>query len=357
MKKGNPEKKNNEREEKNWWEGDIQKSDETSLEENLEMARKTGTRLIVSALVFAVILIALICIAIMQWNLRGEDDTETSGTITVTGNPDMTVRLENTSAETEIEEIRSEVKKIPEETIMEEVSTWQRDIFGTGISQAISGNLELDGMTDGMREAVNFRESDFLTGAAAFLTDQKLSTKRITIEEELPCSSDGAIVYLAELQGINDQALIIMLYPDYPGKFQFLLMTAGAVNKLVETAGKSGEVSQTEEVLEIETTSVVAAPAQAETQAAQTEPPYDATRLSIRGLPGTLDNYINNRYELQYSLYDYLYHNGYREVTAATVSDYTIDGDERTATISFLLSDGRTITGIYSKDSNTYSFY
>ena len=107
MKKGNPEKKNNEREEKNWWEGDIQKSDETSLEENLEMARKTGTRLIVSALVFAVILIALICIAIMQWNLRGEDDTETSGTITVTGNPDMTVRLENTSAETETDKKRS----------------------------------------------------------------------------------------------------------------------------------------------------------------------------------------------------------------------------------------------------------
>ena len=296
MRRKNPEKNDDETKEKNWRKEDTQNPEKNPLsEDDWEVVNKTGARLITSILIFAVILIVLICFAVIQWKPQEEAKTETSGSITVTGNQDMEARLENENISAEAEGLTDEAQKeeIPEETVMEESRDWQSDIFGTGtsqVSQIISRNLELDGMTDGMRDAVNFRESDFLIGAAAFLSEQKVSVDQITIEEELPCSSDGATVYLAELQGINDQALIIILYPDYPGKFQFLLMDRGAVNNLVENAGKSAEVSQTEAVREIETTPVVTAPAQAETQAAQTEASYDATRLSIIGLPGTLDN-------------------------------------------------------------------
>ncbi|MCD8074807.1 MAG: hypothetical protein LUF27_07195 [Lachnospiraceae bacterium] len=76
----------------------------------------------------------------------------------------------------------------------------------------------------------------------------------------------------------------------------------------------------------------------------------------MTGIPTTLLNYLSNRYELQYTLYDYLYRNGYSDVTAAAISSYEIDEDTRTATITFTLSDGSSLTGIYSRDDNSYSY-
>ena len=68
-------------------------------------------------------------------------------------------------------------------------------------------------------------------------------------------------------------------------------------------------------------------------------------------------NYLDNRYELQYSLYDYLYKNGYRDVKAVTVEDYEIKVEEKAAEIIFGMPDGGTITGKYNKENNRYTFY
>ena len=83
---------------------------------------------------------------------------------------------------------------------------------------------------------------------------------------------------------------------------------------------------------------------------------YDATALSVLSVPSTLVNYLDNRYELQYTLYDFLYRNGKRDVTAASVENYSIDPDNRIATISLKLDDGSMVTGTYKKDANEYSY-
>ena len=83
---------------------------------------------------------------------------------------------------------------------------------------------------------------------------------------------------------------------------------------------------------------------------------YDATALSVLSVPSTLVNYLDNRYELQYTLYDFLYRNGKKDVAAASVENYTIDPDNRIATISLKLDDGSLVTGTYKKDTNEYSY-
>ena len=101
-------------------------------------------------------------------------------------------------------------------------------------------------------------------------------------------------------------------------------------------------------------------PVQAQpTQTQNTNPEetkYDATDLTIMAVPSTLSNYLDNRYELQYTLYDYLYRNGKSDVETAAVRDFSIDPERRIASISFELDDGSTVTGSYKKDSNSYEY-
>lgn len=86
------------------------------------------------------------------------------------------------------------------------------------------------------------------------------------------------------------------------------------------------------------------------------EAKYDATDLTIMAVPSTLSNYLDNRYELQYTLYDYLYRNGKQNVGTAAVRDFGIDPDRRVASITFELDDGSMVTGSYDKDSNSYVY-
>ena len=88
----------------------------------------------------------------------------------------------------------------------------------------------------------------------------------------------------------------------------------------------------------------------------QAEPSYDATRLSVRNIPETLLNYISNRYDFQYSLYDYLYRNGHREAESATVTGYEIDPDRREAAIDLSISDGSHVTGTYRMSDHSFSY-
>lgn len=68
---------------------------------------------------------------------------------------------------------------------------------------------------------------------------------------------------------------------------------------------------------------------------------YDAARLAVYSIPKELLNYIDNQYMLQYQLYDYLYKNGYEDVTSSTVTDYKIDGDTRKEKIFFVPDNGK----------------
>ena len=88
----------------------------------------------------------------------------------------------------------------------------------------------------------------------------------------------------------------------------------------------------------------------------QTEPKYDATNLTIMAVPSTLSNYLDNKYELQCTLYDWLYRNGKQNVSTAAVDDFDIDPDDRVADIIFELDDGSTVYGSYDRDTNSYEY-
>ncbi|MCC8104220.1 MAG: hypothetical protein LIP11_18850 [Clostridiales bacterium] len=173
----------------------------------------------------------------------------------------------------------------------------------------------------------------------------------VIFENELSCSSGGAVAYSARLDH-SESRIIIIMYPDYPGQYILLLEEASDVAEESEIVGEletqteSGANERMQEAIEI----------QSGQNSSETGRKYDATTLSVTGIPTTLLNYLSNRYELQYTLYDYLYRNGYSDVTAAAVNSYEIDADARTATITFTLSDGSSLTGIYSRDDNSYSY-
>ena len=93
-----------------------------------------------------------------------------------------------------------------------------------------------------------------------------------------------------------------------------------------------------------------------QTTVRQAEPTYDATLLSVRNIPETLLNHISNRYDFQYSLYDYLYRNGHREAESATVTGDEIDPDRREAAIDLSISDGSHVTGTYRMSDHSFSY-
>ena len=93
-----------------------------------------------------------------------------------------------------------------------------------------------------------------------------------------------------------------------------------------------------------------------QTTVQQAEPTYDATLLSVRNIPETLLNHISNRYDFQYSLYDYLYQKGRRDTENATITGYEIDPDRREATIDLSINDGSHVTGTYRMSNHSFSY-
>lgn len=293
-----------------------------------------------------------------------------AGKIQVTGSDDVKVKekvetelaaegiksveaetLEETelAAETALASTRhvGEIKESPDA----EADGWQTIIFGSRQS-SVTSSFQILGLSEAEKLGVGFRETDFLYALSAFLSEHQIRVKKLTFAEEIPCSSPGAAVYRVRLDNRKDWYLIVMFYPDYPGKYQFLLMED-------EEDEDAGTTAQSETQAQLPSPQTEAPVKQVEQSVSvhteQTEA-YDATRLTVSGIPETLLNYLANQYELQYSLYDYLYRNGYRGVTSAAVSAYDIDGDNKTATIQFLLSDGQRITGTYRKDENLYVY-
>ena len=211
------------------------------------------------------------------------------------------------------------------------------------------------------KREIGFLESDFLKDAGAFLAGQQIQTKRIIIEDRIAGSSSAAVAFQGRLEGKDDYILDIVFYPDLPGEYIFLLRNVKGNER-----GNDGQAAQgtdgqnTAQVSQnnnsAQTTQEEAAAVQNNESTPAPQNPYDATNLAIKKIPETLLNYIDNRYEFQYSLYDWLYNHGKKDVESATVTDYSIDGDSRTASIELSLSDGSSISAVYDKTGNSYSF-
>ena len=158
------------------------------------------------------------------------------------------------------------------------------------------------------------------------------------------------------------------MYPEYPGKYILSFLDLdGLAGSLEEkekqkkdSAPETSAVNAPVQALQTQQVSMsppVQAPVQTQPQnTAQTEEKYDATNLTIMAVPSTLSNYLDNKYELQYTLYDYLFRNGKRGVSTAAVGSFDIDPDDRIAEIAFELDDGSTVYGSYDKDSNSYEY-
>ncbi|MCC8106069.1 MAG: hypothetical protein LIO99_08725 [Clostridiales bacterium] len=253
-----------------------------------------------------------------------------------------------------------------------ETEDWRETVFGSPEGSVIQ-SVEVSGLTRSQREKSGYRESDFITTLSAFLSENDLDeVTEVTFIDEVSCSSDRAYAFIATMDADSDELLTAIMYPDYPGYYILMLQDAAEIADTIGT-----EADTEEDTGEAETVTEVAAEqeiqvgteagqtgqqqtaASTETQVANsgTQGNYNANNLSVTDIPTVLANYFSNKYELQYTLYDYLYESGRTDITSASVSSYEIDPDTRIATISFRLSDGSSVTGTYDWNSNTYSYH
>ena len=234
--------------------------------------------------------------------------------------------------------------------------SWQEIIFCAEGKSVITAPIRVGGLTQNERNLTGFRESDFIRGLSSFLTGNNIHVSGITFEEPLAISSDDAAAFSASLEGISDRKLIVIFFPAYPGKYLFALENMPKEN---ETKGRTetqvtarASAAQTREAAQPQTQSVAV-----QVSSTDTESAYDAMSLTVKDLPSEVSNYLANAYELQYELYDYLYRRGITGAGTATVTDYYIDGDERTATIGITVEGVGDVTALYDRDENGYSFW
>ena len=236
-----------------------------------------------------------------------------------------------------------------------EDTSWQETIFGNPGREVMTSQITISGLTENEKNLTGFRESDFIRSLSAFLVVNNTRTSGVTFTGSIACSAGEAAAYTADLKGIKDRKLIVLFFPRYPGKYLFVLETVK--EKQAQETEKTKNVVQTQPADPIQT-----APVQSIAQTAsavnnsQTEPAYDAMRLNVKKMPDELSNYLANSYELQYSLYDYLYNRGIRNAENASVTDYYIDSDERTAAIQIAIDGVGSVTAIYDRDGNSYDF-
>lgn len=233
-----------------------------------------------------------------------------------------------------------------------ETRDWEEFFFGPSASGIYTSQIQISGLSSKEKERMNFSESAFTRSVSEFLERQGIKTERIVFKESIDCSSKNAVAYLATIDGYEDEQLTVIFYPECAGKFLYTL------EHVEEKTAEINAVVQTEAVVPQTEPSKpqAAASPQPQVQTIQTERVYDATRLSVYSIPKELLNYIDNQYMLQYQLYDYLYKNGYENVTSATITDYKINGDTRTAKIFFVLDNGKKVTGVYEKEDGSYRF-
>ena len=249
---------------------------------------------------------------------------------------------------------------------------WYRMIFGGTAVRTPGQQVVLSGLTRSMRQQTGMLEASLIRKMSAFLEAQDLHPKEVKVHDKVLVSGEGALAYEASLTGYDDICLTMIFYPKLAGEYIFLLSRKtgsependgngdGASGQAeAQQAGQPSQGAQQQtqaEVAESVQPQQATVSAQEQNNAPAVENAYDATKLTIKSVPETLMNYIRNRYDFQYSLYDYLYRNGHRQVKRATVKGYEIDGESRTADIKLRLDDGSTVLATYDRDSNTYTF-
>ncbi len=249
---------------------------------------------------------------------------------------------------------------------------WYRMIFGGTAIRTPGQQVVLSGLTRSMRQQTGMLEASLIRKMSAFLEAQDLHPKEVKVHDKVLVSGEGALAYEASLTGYDDICLTMIFYPKLTGEYIFLL--SRKTGSEPESDGNGDSASGQAEAQEAGQPPQ-GAQQQTQAEAAESVQPlqatvssqeqnnapaagnaYDATKLTIKSVPETLMNYIRNRYDFQYSLYDYLYRNGHRQVKKATVKGYEIDGESRTADIKLRLDDGSTVLATYDRDSNTYTF-
>ena len=243
-----------------------------------------------------------------------------------------------------------------QELIRQGQESMKDQIFGDGDESGISPYLTITGMTDKEKRDAGFMESDFLRQAGLFLKDRGISTKRIIVENQIDSSLPDAMAFQGRLEKQDSKSFRFILFPKMPGEYIFLIeeKETEVQPETLTTETSSGADSQNSGQ---PAQNAVQPQTQAQPQSQQeTDSGYDATQMSISSVPEELLNYLDNRYVFQYSLYDYLFGKGKKDVNGAEVTDYSIDAGTRQATIRLKLDDGSALTAVYSKDSGKYSF-
>ena len=262
----------------------------------------------------------------------------------------------------------AETERMPVQNQVPETENWKEKIFGSDTGLVQDKQVFITGLSASEKEKLSFRESDFVKAVSTFLCSKRIDAKTVEFLRKMDISADGAQEYLAVLPGHDNFYLVVLMYPEYPGKYILSFLDLDGLAGSLEEKEKQKKVSAPEtsavntpvQALQTQPGSMsppVQAPVQAQPQnTVQTEEKYDATNLTIMAVPSTLSNYLDNKYELQYTLYDYLFRNGKRGVSTAAVDDFDIDPDDRIAEITFELDDGSTVYGSYDKDANSYSY-
>lgn len=246
-------------------------------------------------------------------------------------------RQEVEAAELETQEQAAEESQMQEEQFLSLIFDEKENSVG-------KGQLKISGLSAATKTQLSFREADFITELTDFLQEQKIEASEIVFEKEIMTSAENVSGYKLQILGNEKLQLVAFFFPKLSGQYLFTMLENGE-QKVQEHTEQQNVVVETP------------APVQSQTEATVNENTYDASMLSITGIPEKLLNYLDNRYELQYSLYDYLYKNGYRDVKSVAVESYKIDAEEKKAEIQLIVPKTASITGIYNKENNVYLFY
>lgn len=283
----------------------------------------------------------IFCFAIKdrQNNIKTDMETEMT-TISVTGQEE--VRLQEDVLDIQ-ESGTGDLSETDITGTDENLQTFMELIFDPQENAVVHRQVKVSGLSAGTKERIALQESVFLAQLTAFLHEQGIQTTEVVMEKEFMTSSENVSGYLFELTGERDMQLIAFFFPKLQGQYLFAIIEKEKMDE------QTGEM-QVQNIY-------VEAPLPVQTEKEKKEQTYDASTLTISGIPEKLLNYLDNRYEFQYSLYDYLYKNGYRDVKEVMVESYTIDADERKAEMDIRLDTGRMMAGVYDKQRNSYLFH
>ena len=293
--------------------------------------------------------IALIVIGSIIWVLRNHLTAPDSGE----AKTKQFVVMEQTEEETErFEERPEDTGNNSYETDRNEDQNWQNIIFGGGTAQTITGRIQVKCPDSEEIAGSGFSESSFIKAAGSFLKEEGIPASGIRFEKKVQTSADGAYAWKAVIEGKADQDLLVLWYREYPD--QYILILVPGEDEAVSSENSTGSMQPAADSSSISQPENRQSPQPTQSTTVRS---YDATILSVKDIPGTLLNYISNRYDLQYSLYDYLYKNGHRDVNSVQVTGYEIDPDRKEATIYLKADDGTSITGVYSRAGNRYTYH